>query len=308
MKPHALALVAAALTGVLVGAAMVATKAVAADVAPVPLAFLRYAIGFAFLLVPLLSVRWPRYAFKDAAAVALLGVFQFAVLIVLVNYSLQSLPAAQVALVFSAMPLATLSLAILLGQEAPSAAKTVGILLAMAGVAVSLGPSVLGRGGIGTGPRWAAAAAIVVATIVGAACSVAYRPYLRRYAALPTSGLAMLASVVFLACFCIHGGRPIAPDLTVTQWLDIVFIGFSSGLGYYCWLWALGRLEPSRVVAFQALGPVTAALIDVVVQRRAPSLALCASILLVLSGLLIVQRARFRPPRRLRLRAPADGA
>jgi drug/metabolite transporter (DMT)-like permease len=76
----------------------------------------------------------------------------------------------------------------------------------------------------------------------------------------------------------------------MTQWGNVGFIGLSSGVGYFCWLWALSRLDASRVVGFQALGPVTAAVIEVVVTRQWPSSALVVAVALVVSGLFVSQR------------------
>ena len=43
-------------------------------------------------------------------------------------------------------------------------------------------------------------------------------------------------------------------------WLAILFIGVSSGVGYYLWLFALRHATPTRVTVFLALSPLTAAL------------------------------------------------
>lgn len=295
MRTRPLALTAAAITGVLVGAAMVATRAVP-GASPATLAFLRYLVGLAFLGAPLLAAgfaarrapRLPRYTARDAMAIAVLGIFQFGVLIVLLNHALKALPAGICALVFATMPLLTMGLALALRRETLSATKALGILLALCGVALSLGP-------LAFEPKhaardWTAAAALVGATLIGAACSVLYRPYLQRYAALTTSALAMAAAVVFLAWLCFATGQPLAPRLGPLQWWCVAFMGLASGLGYFCWLWALGRLEASRVTAFQALGPITAAALEAIGAHRLPSLELCLAIGVVLVGLLLVQR------------------
>ena len=54
MNRTAWAVLAAAVTGVQVGAAITATRYVAADISPASLAFLRYAIGVACLVPPLM--------------------------------------------------------------------------------------------------------------------------------------------------------------------------------------------------------------------------------------------------------------
>ena len=120
MQARQPALWAAATTGMLVGAAMVSTSALSSAASPASLAFLRYAIGLAILAVPAALATWPRYRPRDALAIALLGVAQFAVLILLLNHALARLPASTCALVFATMPLFTWCLAALTGREAVS--------------------------------------------------------------------------------------------------------------------------------------------------------------------------------------------
>lgn len=291
MNEQSKATLAAAATGILVGAAMVSTRAVTDAVSPQALAFLRYLVGVAFLALPSLAVARPRYSWPDAVAVCGLGVFQFGVLIVLLNYALRTLPAATCALVFSSLPLFTLALAVAFGREAFSAKKLCGLLVAVAGLALLLGYApghAIESPGGGT---LLAYAALIGATLIGAVCSILYRPYLQRYPVLPTSALAMCASVALLAAFCWLTGKPLAPALSAGQWAHVLFIGFSSGVGYLCLLWALARAPASRVMGFQMLGPVTAAAIELIGSRQLPSWIFVVSMALVFAGLFIAQRA-----------------
>ena len=294
MQARQPALWAAATTGMLVGAAMVSTSALSSAASPASLAFLRYAIGLAILAVPAALATWPRYRPRDALAIALLGVAQFAVLILLLNHALARLPASTCALVFATMPLFTWCLAALTGREAVSPRRLTGLVLAVGGVTVLLIGSARAASGVaGAGSLLGGSgmAASLTATLVGAATSILYGPYMRRYPALPTSGLAMAAAVLFLVLYCAWQGQPLLPVFSATQWGHMVFIGLSSGLGYFCLLWALGRLQASLVIAFQALGPVTAALLELALHQRLPSPALLAAIALVLTGLVISTRA-----------------
>ena len=100
----------------------------------------------------------------------------------------------------------------------------------------------------------------------------------------------MAASVLFLALYCLLGQQPLVPQLTAVQWGHVGFIGLSSGLGYFCLLWALGQLDASRVIAFQALGPVTAAVLELALNHRWPSLPLVVAIGLVMAGLVVATR------------------
>jgi len=255
-----LPLLAAAVTGVLVGSAMVATRAVIDQTDPASLAFLRYIIGFCCLLPPVLVSTPVRVAQRDLVPIGLLGVTQFGILIVLMNYGLQFIPAARGALIFATMPLLTMLLAAALRFESLTITKTLGVLFTIAGVGLALGEKALVWNG--TTVTWRGEIAVLGSTVAGAVCSVLYRPYLRKYPILPVSAIAMLAAVAFLAILAAGEGffRSL-PHFTTGGWLAVLFIGVNSGIGYYLWLWALAHATPTRVTVFQALSPVTATLL-----------------------------------------------
>ena len=253
-----LAAAAAAATGVQVGSAMVATRVVVDQTGPTSLALLRYVIGFCCLLpVVWLSAGPVRFARRDVLPMALLGITQFGILIALLNYGLRFVPSARAALIFATFPLLTMVLAAALGHERLTLPKILGVLLTIAGVGVALGEKALQGGGA---QEWVGELAVFASALSGAVCSVLYRPYLRKYPALPVSAFAMLASVGFLAILAAGEGFFVSPPhFTPGGWLAIVFIGLSSGVGYYLWLWALGHAPATQVTVFLALSPITAA-------------------------------------------------
>ena len=125
----------------------------------------------------------------------------------------------------------------------------------------------------------------------GAVCSVFYRPYLERYPTVQVSAFAMLASVGFLGLIAAGEGFFGAwPVYSGAAWGAVIFVGVSSGIGYFLWLYALERATPTRVTVFLALSPVTAALIGAVWLREAVGLGLAAGILCVGAGLWIMSR------------------
>ena len=72
----------------------------------------------------------------------------------------------------------------------------------------------------------------------------------------------MLASVLFLALLALGEHWPARIGASAPQaWAAIAFIGVSSGIGYFWWLYALKHESPTRVTVFLALNPVTAALL-----------------------------------------------
>lgn len=294
-----LALLAAAATGVQVGAAIVASRFVVADVPPLTLALLRYSIGF-FCLLPFLlkhfrhlalSGRAPaamkNIAKKDWLAMAALGTGQFAVLIVLLNYGLQHIGAAQAALIFSLFPLLTLLLSSALGRERISPALLFGVLLSIAGVALSLWPKLQAP----HAGRWWGEAAVLASACVGALCSVLYRPYLQRYPTLAVSSFAMLVSVLFLSLLALQEYWPARVlALSSQTWAVVGFIGVSSGIGYFWWLYALKHESPTRVTVFLALNPLTAALLGMLFLGEAPDRWSISAIFFIALGLWFATR------------------
>lgn len=280
---------AAATTGILVGAGIVATRAVVDQAGPASLALMRYLVGFLCLLPPVLWSGIPRFERRDLLPIGLLGIAQFGILVALLNYALQFIPSARAALIFATMPLQTIVLAAALGRERLTAAKLAGVLATIAGVALALGESAIAPGGAshhGIGELAAFASASS-----GALCSVFYRPYLRKYPTLPVSALAMLTSVGFLALLAAAEGFFNAlPRFTAAGWLAIGFIGVSSGVGYYCWLWALNHATPTRVTVFLALSPITAALLGAALLAEPLSIPTLVGLACVVLGLWLAHR------------------
>jgi drug/metabolite transporter (DMT)-like permease len=87
-----LAALAAAATGVQVGAATVASRFALGEIDPASLAMLRYAIGFLCLVPALIAAPRASFARRDLAPIAVLGIVQFGVLIWLLNYGLRFIP------------------------------------------------------------------------------------------------------------------------------------------------------------------------------------------------------------------------
>ena len=297
-RDQVLAVLAAAATGILVGSAIVATRFVIDQTDPVTLAFLRYLIGFCLLLIPAWRAAREWFNRRDLTPIALLGITQFGILIVLMNYGIQFIPSARTALIFSSMPLLTMVLAALVGYERMTILKTVGVLLTIAGVGFALGEKVLHT--TGSPNEWVGELAVLGSALCGAVCSVLYRPYLRKYATLQVSAFAMFASVVFLALFAAAQGDFESPfRFTTGGWLAVFFIGAASAVGYYLWLWALGHTSPTRVTVFLSLSPITSALAGALLLAEPISGFFVIGLVCVILGLWLAHRGS---------RVPSPGA
>jgi drug/metabolite transporter (DMT)-like permease len=283
----------AAGVGVQVGLALVATRYAVGESGPATLAMFRYAIGAACLLPVMLHLRMPmRFAARDAVPIAIFGILQFGVLIVLINYGLAYITAARAALLFASFPLITMIIAAALGREKLTLLKSAGVLLTILGVGITLGEKILDPGAadslLGEG-------AVLLAAVCGALCSVLFKPYLQRYPTLSIGAYSMLASVGFLIFLALYEGAFTGwAGYSSTGWLAVVFIGLSSGIGYFGWLWALRHAPPTQVTVFLGLSPITAGIVGALLLSEPLTGPLLAGMAVVLAGLWLA----LRPDRR----------
>ncbi len=289
--PSRLAILAAASVGVQVGAATVASRFAIGETDPITLAFLRYVIGAASLAPFVLAIPRVAIPFRDLVPIAALGTIQFGVLVALLNFGLQHIPAGRAAIVFAMFPLITMLLAAALGRERLTVAKTVGVVMTICGVALALADKAFAQTGAGGGASWIGELAVLGAATCGGTCSVLYRPYLQRYPTLQVGTLAMVASVVFLGVIGVaKGGLGSALSLSPRAWAAVLFIGASSGIGYFALLWALARASPTRVAVFQTLAPLTAAFLGWALLGETLTPLFLAGLALVAGGIIAAHR------------------
>ena len=291
-----LALLAAAATGVQVGASIVVSRLVVDEVQPMTLAMLRYMIGalclLPFALGPWLNAETDHAAtqnkgFRDWLVICLLGIGQFGALVALLNYGLLHVPAANAALIFSLMPVLTMSFAAAFGQERASLGLALGVTFCVAGVALALAPKLAAP----SGAHWLGELAVFSSAAMGALCSVLYRPYLRRHRTVQVSFAAMLASVLVLMLLALPEDWPrVVPLLTTRAWGGVAFLGVFSAIGYGWWLYALKHLAPTQVTVFLSLSPLTAALLAWPMLGEAPDLGVLGAVLLIGFGLWLASR------------------
>jgi drug/metabolite transporter (DMT)-like permease len=295
VKTERLALAAAALAGIQVGACIAGSRWLMSDIGPLSLTLLRYAIALATLVPLLAAVGGARQALArltaaDAIRVALLGIVQFGLLIALLNFGLKHVDAGLGALLFATFPLMTLVIATAAGHERFDAPLAAGVLLTIVGVGLALGvhPPAIGGGSFVLG-----AACVLVAALCGAVCSVLYRPLLQRHATLPLGTLAMAAAVATLApAAAAEGLFTQARALLPAQWAVVIAIGLSSGVAYWIWLWVLKHTAPTKATTFLALSPVTAAWIGALALGEPISAGLVGGVVCILLGLVLTASRR----------------
>ena len=225
------------------GTSPVATKLALADVPPVTLAFVRLAVAY-LVLAPLVRRSGGRPA--RGSGPAILGLTGFAGFVLLRNVGLGVVPAAHASLIEGgATPVLSTLLAVVLLGERPTARYLSGMLLALAGVGLTILPGREGAGGaslVGDGLLFVGTACFAAYTVLGRrACSgggsLAVVAGSMRY------GLLALAPFV-VGEVAVAGAR--LPDLDAV--LLLLYLGAGcSAAAYALWGYGLSRLPAGQV-------------------------------------------------------------
>jgi drug/metabolite transporter (DMT)-like permease len=250
---------AALLSSALGGTSVAATRYVVGACDPLTLGAFRFGIGFLFL-APIAFLRGERWPPKgDWPEVAGLGLLFFAIFPGLFNASLLFTTSARAALALSTLPLLTLVAGAALGVEALTGRKTVGVLIATAGVAIAL-LSDLASAPAGA---WRGDLLMVGAAFCMALYNVWSKPFIKRSGPIPfaTMGMAVGALVLVIVSLS-RGGFAPAAGFQSSQWLAIAYLGiFGGAITFFLWAFALGHTSPTRVAISVTVNPISASLV-----------------------------------------------
>jgi drug/metabolite transporter (DMT)-like permease len=250
---------AAVLSSGLGGTSIGATRYLVTVIDPFAIGSFRFGIGF-LLLLPfgwLRGDRWP--ASRDWLGTALLGLLYFTLFPILFNASLIFTTAARGALALSTLPLLTMVIGALLGSERLTWRKSIGVLLAMLGVALAL------LSGLAFAPAgaWRGDLLMVGAALCMAFYSIWSKPLIRRSSSIGFTAMSMGVGASALVLLSLWR-ESLAPAATfgAAQWFAAIYLGaFGAALTFYLWALALERTTPTRVAISVTVNPVTASLV-----------------------------------------------
>ena len=251
--------IAAVVSSALGGTAAALTRYAIGASDPVTLAAFRFGIAF-LLILPLalaLRSRWP--VGRDWLRVAALGVLFFAVLFVIYNVSMSLTTAARGSLALSTLPVVTMAVAAMLGRENITLRKTVGVLIAMGGVAAALAT------GLADAPPGAWRGDLVMAggTVIMAFYNVWAAPLMARSSRLGflAAGMGFGAAASTLIAWQ-SGGLARTIHFAPGQWAAVLALGvFGGAFAFYLWVYALERTTPTRVANTMTVNPIAASLL-----------------------------------------------
>ncbi|HEV3010960.1 MAG TPA: DMT family transporter [Burkholderiales bacterium] len=281
-------ILAAIVSSALGGMAAAVTRFVIGATDPVTIAVFRFGLGFLILLPVALALRsrWPRG--RDWIGVAALGVMFYGVFFVVYAEALVYTTAARGSLAVSTLPVLTMMLAALLGRETLTARKTLGVFVAMGGVAVAL------AAGLAEAPpgAWRGDLIMTGGMLSMALYNVLSPPFMVRSSPLgyATAGMAFGSGLNALIAWQ-AGGFEAVRSFDTAQWMGALYLGaFAGALGFYLWVYALERATPTRVANTITVSPIAAALLGAVLLGEGFGISLLVGIAAVALGIWIASR------------------
>ena len=271
------------------GTAAAVTRYMVGAIDPVTIAAFRFGIG-AMLLVPLaLMLRSVLPRGRDLISSALLGVMFFGVFFVFYNVAMGYTTAARGALALSTLPLWTMVVAALLGAEPLTARKSLGVLIAVGGVAVAL------FAGLAAAPdgAWRGDLIMAGATLCMAFYNVWSRPFIARSSPLGFVTVSMGSGAICLVILA-HGERWLRSTRTfeTAQWIAVIYLGaFGGAAAFFLWVLALRMTTPTRVANTMTVNPIAASLLAAVLVIEPIGLNLMIGLAAVALGIWLASTA-----------------
>jgi len=275
------------------GASFVATKVALAELPPMTIVWLRFAVGLLVLggfVVARGEFRLPEA--RDLAYLAMLGFLGITVHQWLQVHGMQTTEATTTAWIVTTIPVFIAVLGVLFLGERMTLFQAGGILVAACGVLLVLGRGDIGSLGLERGgsvgdmlvflsaPNWAV-------------FSILSRRELRRHPPARMMFYVMLFGLLFTTPWLpAEGGLAVLPDVSGAAWVSLAFLGvFCSGLAYVFWYDALRAMPAYHAGSMIYLEPLVAAAVAGVVLGEVLAPAALAGGLLIVSGVWMVTYA-----------------
>lgn len=284
---------AAATATIFWGLSFIATKAALRELTPVTLIFTRFAMGV-LLLAAIVAARGlplvpPRRAWGILLGMGFVGVFVHQML---QAHGLTMTSAVNTGWLIGLIPIWSAILAALLLHERFGPAKIAGLATGFVGAALVVTQGRLSA--LNLLPAARGDLLVVASTLNWAIYTVMGRPVLERLDPLvATTGAMFLGWIMLVPFFLADAGWKSYAALSASGWAAVLFLGIAcSGLAYLLWYSALARLETSRVAAFLYLEPLVTVIGAAVLLNEPVRPTTIAGGLLLLGGVMLVQRAK----------------
>jgi drug/metabolite transporter (DMT)-like permease len=274
------------------GASFIATKVALADLSPITIVWLRFAMGVVMLGITVAMRRQFALPNKNEwGYFALLGFLGITFHQGLQSNGLITSEASTTAWIIATTPVFMALLGWLVLKERLDGVRILGILLAFIGVLAVVSDGNLASISIG---KFGAPGdvLILISAINWAIFSTLSRRGLKSYPASLMMFYVMSLGWVFTSfLFIPTGGLSEIPRLTTNGWISILFLGiFCSGLAYIAWYDALQVLSAAQTGVFLYIEPLVAVVVAAIVLAEPITWGSLLGGMVILIGVWLVNR------------------
>jgi len=270
------------------GGTHIVAKAVVQDVDAGTVTFIRTVVAAVGLwLIVRLRSGPLRIERRDWWWLALLGFLGVALNQYLYLYGMRFSTAANGALLYAATPVFVLVTARLVSGEQMTKRKTLGILLAFAGISIVI----FERGVDFSSGYLLGNALILVAVVAWTLFTVLGKNMIIKYGALKTTAAMMLTgALIFMPIGIFSAIQYPFHQLTPFHWTGILYLAIGTSiLGYLLWYHALSRIEASKVAVFANAQPVFATILSLIFLEYSITSAFVTGSIITIFAIYITQ-------------------
>ena len=251
------------------------------DLAPIPLAALRYAVAAVIAALWLCWKRPQRPQTRDVPQILACGILGITLYNILFNCGEMTVSSAAASFVISAAPLMAGLLAMVFLGERMSPWGWVGSLLSFSGVAlIAKGQS----GGLSFG---SGATLVFGAAVCAAFYTILQKGLIRRYGALPTIAYVLISGAIFLTPWLPQGLTSFSHASWQGQAAVLELGIFPAAFGYAAWGFVIGHLGASRGAALLYLLPPVTMVLAYLLTSEVPSLRTLIGGAVVMAGVIL---------------------
>lgn len=285
------------------GSSFPVTRVALGELAPMELAFLRFAIA-SLAMLPVLLSRRPKLSGRDISLLVPAGILGVGVYALALNFGLSRIGAGPASFIIEfGTPLTILGSAFVLRERLRPVAW-IGVGIGFAGVAFIASDGL--RGFHLTDPSWNGAALIVLLAAASHAASfIMQKPVLERQAPSTVAAILILSGTVALGL--VSGFSPSRLEqITFQGWACLLYLGLMPGaLANFTWAYVLSRMAAGRAtIALYAVPLVSQALAVGWLSEPVNTIEAFGSALIVLSLVMV----NAKPSASSQPRQPMGGA
>jgi drug/metabolite transporter (DMT)-like permease len=263
------------------GANYIAVKFSNEEIDPLSGAALRFSAAALLLFLICAIGRYPLPRGRQAVGAALYGLLGFGISYALVYYAIVGLGAGPTAVILGAVPLATLLLAVVHGQEALSIRGVAGGLLALIGIGV------LSVGALEADLEPSYTIAAVVAVLSIAESSVVIKGFPSAHP-MSTNAVGMAIGALLLIAAAFAFDQTWSLPTTARTWVALVWLVVVGSVGlFWLFLYVIGRWTASASVYAITLMPVVAVVLGALLADEPITVGLVIGCALVLAAVYI---------------------